>query len=257
MAIEPKWLEHARLHVGTKEFKGTQANPAVLEFFKAVGHDEIDDDATSWCAAFVGAMLKLSGYPLPPKATNLLARSYLKYGKVLDAPRVGCIVVFWRGNPSSWQGHVGFYISEDEKHIYCLGGNQGNAVNITKYTKDRVLGYRWPIAVDAKELEAAGSTEMKTVRKIKETAVVVGTGAATIEAAKETGVVDQMKEITGGLDAGKVLLEGINEVVTLLTSNGLILVAGISLGGYLLARWWAQKRLERHAAGHPLSVLGG
>jgi len=250
---EPKWLSQARLHLGVKEHKGTRSNPAVLEFFRAVGHPEIDNDETAWCAAFAGAMLKTAGYPIPPATVNLAARSYQNYGRKLDEPRIGCIAVFKRGN-SSWMGHVGFVVGWDDDHIELLGGNQGNAVSIAKYSRSQLLGFRWPVAVNAKELEAAGSTEMKLAKRIKDATLVVGGGSAVVKTVTETGVVDQAKELTEGLGVGRGLLEGLQAVLTLITSNGLLFVTGLCVIGYFLARHIQMQRIERHARGIALSA---
>jgi hypothetical protein len=56
--------------------------------------------------------------------------------------QIGDIVVFWRVGENDWRGHVGFFISEHDEWIYCLGGNQGNEVSIKPYAKRRVLQYR-------------------------------------------------------------------------------------------------------------------
>jgi len=249
---EPKWLAQARLHVGVKEAKGDKHNPAILEFFRVVGHPEIDNDETAWCAGFVGAMLKTAGFPIPPVAVNLAARSYQHYGKPLDEPRVGCIAVFKRGK-SSWQGHVGFVVDWDDTHIRLLGGNQGNAVSIAAFPRTDLLAFRWPVAATAKDLEAAGSTEVKLAKKIKDTTLVVGGGAAVVKTVQETGVIEQAKDLTEGLGIGKGLLEGLQAVLTLVTSNGLVFVTAMSIAGYFLARHIMMKRIERHAAGVALS----
>ena len=41
-------------------------------------------------------------------------------------------------------GHVGFAIGQDVAHFFVLGGNQSDAVTITRVTKSRLLGARWP-----------------------------------------------------------------------------------------------------------------
>ena len=128
----------AQAAMGVKEFKGSE-NPVILEYFDAVGHGWVADDETPWCAAFVGACLEEVGV----KSTgSLAARSYLKWGKKTDKPEYGDIVVLWRGSKKSWQGHVGFYVKSDAKYIYILGGNQRNAVNVSRYPKSRLLSYR-------------------------------------------------------------------------------------------------------------------
>jgi uncharacterized protein (TIGR02594 family) len=135
-------MDVARAELGTKELPGAMHNPRVVSYYADAGHPEIRDDETAWCAAFVGAVLKRAGYPF---TGSLTARSYLSYGRKIDRPEPGCIVVFWRGSPSSWQGHVAFCVRDDGGTIRVIGGNQNNAVTEESYPKSQVLGYRMPI----------------------------------------------------------------------------------------------------------------
>lgn len=138
---EPKWMQLARSYLGTKEVKGAKNNPEIVQWFAESGHGWIKDDSVAWCAAFVNAMLERAEV----KGTeSVAARSFLQWGKKLDKPKPGAIAVFWRGSKSGWQGHVGFFVSEDATHVKVLGGNQGNAVSIANYPKSQLLGYRWP-----------------------------------------------------------------------------------------------------------------
>lgn len=138
---DPLWLTKARELVGLKEIVGSQHERKILDFFAEAGHPEIHDDETAWCAAFANAMLRRAGYA----GTGALnARSFLNWGTKLSQPKLGCIVVFKRGN-SSWQGHVAFFIADRGSTVEVLGGNQGNAVSITRMSKADVLGYRWPL----------------------------------------------------------------------------------------------------------------
>jgi uncharacterized protein (TIGR02594 family) len=130
----------ARELVGLKEIVGSKHEAKVVKFFEEAGHPEIHDDETAWCAAFANAMLRRAGYA----GTGALnARSFLTWGKKLDKPQLGCIVVFKRGN-SSWQGHVAFFLADRGSKVEVLGGNQSNSVSIARYNKKDVLGYRWP-----------------------------------------------------------------------------------------------------------------
>jgi uncharacterized protein (TIGR02594 family) len=113
----------------------------VLGYFRDAGFPEINDDETAWCAAFVNSVLERAGYN---GSKSLAARSFLTWGKEVTKPYPGCIVVFWRVSPRSWQGHTAFYVGETKTHVKVLGGNQSNAVNITEYPKSQVLGYRKP-----------------------------------------------------------------------------------------------------------------
>ena len=139
---EPKWLTLARAEVGIKEGAGSDDNPAVVAYYKDAGHPEIRHDAVAWCAAYTSAMLERAGVP---SAKTLSAREYMTWGKKLDKPAMGCVCVFSRGDPRSYQGHVGFYLGEAEGRIKVLGGNQGDAVSVAMVSKSRLLGYRWPV----------------------------------------------------------------------------------------------------------------
>lgn len=146
-SMSTPWLTVANSLIGTREKRGAVDNPKIVDMFRLSGHGWVKDDETPWCAAFVGACLRLSGYA----STNKLnARSYLDFGQKLKTPRHGCVVVFWRKGKNSGFGHVGFFDREKNGKIYVLGGNQGGAkteeVNVKGYAKDRLLGYRWPVA---------------------------------------------------------------------------------------------------------------
>ena len=135
-----KAYELARADLGTWEWSNGH-NPKVVKYFADVGHDWVKDDETAWCAAFVGAMLKRAGMPHTGK---LNARSYMDWGEPVDLKdaKKGDVVVFTRGNPNGWQGHVAFFEEDAGAHIKVLGGNQRNQVNVSKYPKSRLLGIR-------------------------------------------------------------------------------------------------------------------
>ena len=139
---DPPWLMLARGELGTQEAPGDVNNPKVLAYYRDAGHPEINAEKVAWCAAFTGAMLERSGYA---SSKQLNARSYLTWGKPVTKPYPGCIAVFSRGDPRSWEGHVGFYLSETAIEIEILAGNQGDAVSIGREPKSRLLGYREPV----------------------------------------------------------------------------------------------------------------
>jgi uncharacterized protein (TIGR02594 family) len=137
---EPPWLALARSHIGTAEISGVQHSAKIVRWWEAI-RAPFRDDETPWCAAFVGAMLELSGIHSTRSAA---ARSYARWGTVISPPAVGAVVVFNRPG-SSWSGHVGFVVGKDQAgNIMCLGGNQGNAVNIRPFAPGRVISYHWP-----------------------------------------------------------------------------------------------------------------
>ena len=124
---------------GVTEVKGERHNPIILNWFKQIGHQWVDDDETAWCSCFMNWVALRAGYEMSGK---LNARSWLKLGEEVLEPKMGDVVVFWREKPDSWKGHVGIYINQDDNYIYCLGGNQNNQVRISAYPVERFLAYR-------------------------------------------------------------------------------------------------------------------
>tara|TARA_R110000744_G_scaffold2592_5_gene10323 strand:+ start:8992 stop:9501 length:510 start_codon:yes stop_codon:yes gene_type:complete len=126
---------------GLKEIAGPRDEAKIVQMFAAVGHAWVKDDETAWCAAFVGAMIERVGL-ISTKALN--ARSYLDWGEEVDPQyaQAGDVVVFSRGDPKGWQGHVAFFVSQDATNISVLGGNQSNMVSVARYPKSRLLGVR-------------------------------------------------------------------------------------------------------------------
>lgn len=122
--------------IGTKEISGEESNSQINEYLKTVGQPS--DDSIPWCSAFINWCLEQAGI----KGTGSpAARSFSTWGTELIEPAVGCIVVLKRGT-QSWQGHVGFYLSNTSAYIYLLGGNQSDSVCITPYLKESVISYR-------------------------------------------------------------------------------------------------------------------
>jgi uncharacterized protein (TIGR02594 family) len=143
--MEPRWLQEAVSHLGTAEIYGADNNPAIMQFYKACGHNEIDYETTAWCAAFVGACLKRAGKPVAqPVELNLMARSYLKYGTKLAKPKPGAIFVMARGKPPS--GHVGFVEKVDlaAGTMETIEGNVSDQVKRLKRPISDAIGFRWP-----------------------------------------------------------------------------------------------------------------
>jgi uncharacterized protein (TIGR02594 family) len=92
-----------------------------------------------WCADFINFILRRTGHST---TNSRAAKSFLDYGKRIDQPRVGAIVVLSRGKNG---GHVGIVRGTDgADNIIVISGNHGNKVWESKYPKSRVLGYVIP-----------------------------------------------------------------------------------------------------------------
>jgi uncharacterized protein (TIGR02594 family) len=148
------WFEEAKRHIGLREVSGPKHNSAIvqwLEFLKA----PFRNDEEAWCGTFVGWCIA-STMPAEPLLQNPWGSiNWLKFGRELQQPALGAVLVFWRGSPSGWQGHVGFYAGERADAYLVRGGNQSNAVTETWIEKSRLRqanpakgipgGIRWPL----------------------------------------------------------------------------------------------------------------
>lgn len=195
---EPPWMVHARALIGAANEDTKAGRQAIGLLFKDGHHPELgarDASSTPWCAAAACAVLERAGFVSP---RSLAARSFMKWGQALDTPRVGCVVVLFRGSRAGGLGHVGFYVGETATHVLLAGGNQGDAFCVAKFPKNRVLGYRWP----------AGWTKTKGAKEGLASVAVQGAtaaGGATValtsdEPTKATAPVGALDSVTAGLE---------------------------------------------------------
>ena len=118
-------------------------NIDLRKFLKSDGKTLGDPAQLPWCGDFVETCIALT-LPSAVLPTNpYLARNWQKFGKAVD-PCFGAVMVFWRGSVSGTKGHVGFYYSEDSSHYHILGGNQSNAVTVSRIAKGRLLSAQLP-----------------------------------------------------------------------------------------------------------------
>lgn len=137
---QPPWLLTAWRDIGVAETPGSGSNPSVLAYYRDSGQPSVRSDDVPWCAAFVGAMLQRAG---ETPTGSLLARSYLSWGRDLEAPKLGAIAVLSRG-AEPWQGHVGFLVGLTDDRVFLLSGNQDDRVSVEAFDRARLLGLRWP-----------------------------------------------------------------------------------------------------------------
>lgn len=139
---QPKWLEVAERYQGLKEIPGPNHNKTILAMLEKL-HAWWRDDETPWCGVFVGHCMAEVGLPYPK--FYMRAKAWSDYGSLLRRDRLapGAILVFDRAGG----GHVGFAVAQDATHYHVLGGNQGNAVNIMRIGKSRLVASRWPKGV--------------------------------------------------------------------------------------------------------------
>jgi uncharacterized protein (TIGR02594 family) len=133
------WMEFALREYGIRQVSGRGRTVNVTAYLKATGVGQSSDE-TPWCSAFVNWCMLMAGFPGTKQAS---ARSWLEWGQPLDFPVYGCVTVLWRGSRNSSLGHVGLFVGFYGDSLLLLGGNQGRAVSVRPYSKERVIGLRW------------------------------------------------------------------------------------------------------------------
>jgi uncharacterized protein (TIGR02594 family) len=131
------WMVIAKREIGQEEIQGGE-NPRIIEYHSATTLSA-DEDEIAWCSAFVTWCLEKAGYKSTKSAW---ARSYENYGKDLDEPKVGCIVVFDWGDGS---GHVGFITAWTSQTVTVLGGNQSDSVCTATFSRRNISAFKWPV----------------------------------------------------------------------------------------------------------------
>lgn len=165
--ITMPWMDAAYNLIGTQEQPGRGSNQAIMGWAEELELTSYDDDDIPWCGLFVahciGSQLPEEGLPTNP----LGARKWKNFGYEVS-PRFGAVMVFWRGSPSGWKGHVGFYWAEDDDAYHILGGNQSNTVSVTRISKHRLLTARWPqtaLSVDGQMRLASANGKLLSVNE--------------------------------------------------------------------------------------------
>jgi uncharacterized protein (TIGR02594 family) len=145
-----KWLDEARRHIGLKELPGLANNPTILHWGSRLGVKVLGipytSDSTAWCGLFTAWCVHHAG--ITPPAIAIRAKAWATWGDALSTtatrPPLGCVAVFGRDGG----GHVGFVESVNtDGSLNILGGNQGDAVNVRRFARARLLDLRWPKGV--------------------------------------------------------------------------------------------------------------
>lgn len=139
-------------------------NIDLRKFLKSDGKTLGDPARLPWCGDFVETCIALALPEAVLPVNPYLARNWQKFGRTID-PCFGSVLVFWRGKISGTSGHVGFYYSEDKTHYHVLGGNQSNAVTVSKIAKTRLLSAQLPMVggpYPRKVVKGAGDFKITT-----------------------------------------------------------------------------------------------
>ena len=143
----PKLLVEALKMLGTKEVVGKVHNPVILGWAEELGLKKVyTADEIPWCGLAIAYAAYKAGVQVVEKP--LWALSWANYGTRVMEPMLGDILTFKRDGG----GHVGIYVGEDATCYHVLGGNQGNAMSITRIVKARLYQARrtaWKVAQPA------------------------------------------------------------------------------------------------------------
>lgn len=136
----PRMLIEALKLYGTKETVGPNDNPVILAWAKETGLDKVyKSDSVPWCGLFMAVIALRAGKEVPKDP--LWARNWAKFGQNVAQPGLGDVLVFERVGGA----HVALYIGESPDSYFCLGGNQGDQVSVTRILKSRCIATRRPI----------------------------------------------------------------------------------------------------------------
>lgn len=139
-AREPLMVVEAMKLYGTLEAPGIKDNPTIMEWARETGLNKAGytKDEIPWCGLFMAVVALRAAKAMP--AQPLRALSWATFGIASPLPSLGDVLVFKR----TGGGHVALYVGEDATGFYCLGGNQGDAVNIARKEKARLFACRRP-----------------------------------------------------------------------------------------------------------------
>lgn len=145
----PRMIAEGLKLLGTVEAAGPANNPLIMGWAKEMKLESgYSGDAVPWCGLFMAVVAQRSGKMVP--GGPLWARNWLKFGRALaplEQPSLGDVLVFGRAGTGA---HVALYVAEGVDRqgraiLWCLGGNQSNAVTIAPLLAERLIGARRPI----------------------------------------------------------------------------------------------------------------
>lgn len=140
--MEPEWVTYGKRVMGLHEVRD---RTKLMAWLRSDGHALGDPSKLPWCGDFVETCIRLAlpREPLPGALGQnpYWAKNWCLLGHALMAPAYGAVGVTSRTGGN----HVFFFVGEDDRSWYCLGGNQSNTVSIiTKPKGTSFVCIRWP-----------------------------------------------------------------------------------------------------------------
>jgi uncharacterized protein (TIGR02594 family) len=139
----PRTIREAVALYGIVEDVGDANDPQIMAWAKenAKTVKGYNADSIPWCGLFAATVVNRAGFGDQIPENPLWALNWLKFGRAIDNPALGDVLVFRRLGG----GHVGFYVGESADKYFVLGGNQGDKVSIItlpKAFKKEGVGFR-------------------------------------------------------------------------------------------------------------------
>ena len=101
----------------------------------------------SWCFSQVPGGIPFNYHLGARNIRNQFQRKGWTYAPQTQSPEPGDIIVWWRGQPDSWKGHIGIVHHHSNGILYSIEGNKGGfpaPVRVFDYVLgriDRLLGF--------------------------------------------------------------------------------------------------------------------
>ena len=150
------WLATMRALTGTEEYAGGADNPIIIGWREEIAAlfprmanyaRSYKHDATAWCGHVLAVAMARNGIE-PPYNSNEAFKSYMWVDAWLDwgAPvalgqqQIGDVLIF------STPHHVTLYEGQEGDYYLGRGGNQSDAVQVSRYHKSGLSGIRRPPA---------------------------------------------------------------------------------------------------------------
>lgn len=148
----PVWLKTMRDITGTLEAPGAADNPTILAWRDEIALKypemasycrEYTHDSIPWCGLTVAFCMAHNNirpvFGSDDLHRFLWAQAWMSFGVPCE-PKPGAVMVFTRNGG----GHVSLYEGEEGDYYIIRGGNQSDSVNVTKMSKSKFTGARWP-----------------------------------------------------------------------------------------------------------------
>ncbi|MGZ3796484.1 MAG: transglycosylase SLT domain-containing protein [Pseudobdellovibrionaceae bacterium] len=142
--VETPWRDWFIGRKGWSEFshdkelsKGWSLTKNCKNFKTVIGKEH------AWCGMSLATALNSCGYKIPEQCETAL--KWKEYGTPIDwkikgIPKGAIVVLATSHVTTSDKNHApGEYV------VNCLGGNQGNSINVTNYSLSNVAAVRWPV----------------------------------------------------------------------------------------------------------------